>query len=166
MAISLTTAARINGQLTSTRDGGGAVFDVNEGQSKTLDNGTGINQANAIYVDKFSIAASGTLSTDISGTLTDAHGNTMVFTAIKEIMVIADDGNTNNIVLGGGANAFVGAFGAAAHTVAVAPGSRADLANFSAAGWAVTAGTGDIVLLTNSAAGTAVTGTLVIVGEA
>lgn len=166
MAIALTSRTSIKGTLTTTRDGGDALFEVNEGRQIDVANGTALGQANAVYVDDFSIAASGTLNIDLAGTLPDPHGNVLVFTAIKEIYINADSTNANNIVVGNGTNPFLGPFGAAAHTVALRPGGFLHVCEgYSAAGWAVTAATADILMLTNSAAGTPVTGTIVIVGE-
>lgn len=166
MPISLTSSATIRGSLTTPRDGGSASFEVDARSVKSVGNGTDVDQASAVYFDDFTIAASGTLDIDLSGSLTDAHGNVLVFTAIKEIMVIAGAANANTIVVGnGGVNSFIGPFGAAAHTLAVGPADRADLTNYSAAGWPVVAGTGDILRLANGGAGTAVTGRIVIVGE-
>lgn len=167
MAINLTSRSSIRGSLTTARDGGDAIFEVDEGWAQEVANGVGINQANAVYVDDFSIAASGTLAIDLSGTLEDAHGNAIAFTAIKEIYIKASEDNTNNIVVGnGGVNSFLGPFGAAAHTIALKPDAVFHVSEgYSADGWAVTAGTGDILQLANSGAGTAVAGTIVIVGE-
>lgn len=166
MAISLTTEARIRGELSFSGEGGVATLPINEGVTRDVDNGNLIGEANAIYIDEFSIAASGTLNIDLSGALEDRLGNAVVFTAIKEILLIADAANTNNVVLGNGATPFVGPFNAGTATVAVTPGSHFGVSNYSAAGWAVGAGTSDILMLANSAGGTAVTGTIVIIGEA
>lgn len=167
MPVSLTSTASIRGTLTTARDGGTASFEVREGLAKSVDNGTLADQANAVYVDDFTIAASATMAIDLSGTLTDAHGNAIVFSAIKEILVVTAAANTENVVIGnGGVNAFLGPLGAAAHTVSVLPGNRFDATNYSAAGWPVVAGTGDILQLANSGAGSAVSGTIVIVGIA
>lgn len=166
MPISLKSTATIRGSLTTARDGGNATFEVNTGSNKVIRNGTEADEANAIYFDDFEIAASGTLDIDLSGSLTDAHGNVLVFTAIKEIMVVAGSANANALVIGnGGVNSFIGPFGDAAHTLAVQPGNRAGLTNYTAAGWPVVAGTGDILRIANGGAGTAVAGRLVIVGE-
>ena len=166
MAIALLSRTSIKGTLTTARDGGDATFSVDESWTKDIANGTGADQANAVYIDAFSIAASGTLDIDLSGTLTDAHGNVIVITAVKEIMLKADSTNTNNIVIGAGTNPFVGGNAAGTQTFAVKPGGVYHVADYSAAGWTVTAGTGDILRLANSGAGTAVTGKIVIVGEA
>jgi hypothetical protein len=165
MTIALEFLARIRGSLSSSGDGGVASLPVAEGLTIDFANGTGLNQGNAVYIDEFSIAASGSLDVDLSGSLTDRLGNALVFTAIKAVLVIADATNTNNVVVGGDANAVLLGFGAAAQSFAVPPGGCMALANPSAAGWTVTAGTGDILQLANSGAGSAVTGTLVVIGE-
>ena len=163
--INLESSVRISGQLKTSRDGGDAVFDIDERARQDVDNGTTIGKANAIYVDDFSIPASSTLALDLSGSLEDAHGNPLVFTAIKEILIVTAAGNVNNVVVGnGGANSFLGPLGAIAHTVTLLPNNRLNVSNYSAAGWPVVAATGDILQLANSGAGSAVTGTIVIVG--
>lgn len=167
MTISLAIMARIRGALSQSGDGGTAQLPVNVSQELALADGTAADQANAVYIDAFSIAASGSLNLDLAGGgLTDRLGNALNFTAVKAILLIADATNTNNIVVGNGTNPFVGPFGAGTHSLAVEPGGQILLATRTAAGWAVVAGTGDVLKLANSGAGSAVTGTIVIVGEA
>jgi hypothetical protein len=168
MALELTSRLAIKGALTTTRDAGDAGVAISETSSYDIADGTGADQANAIYVDDFSIVASGTLAIDLSGSLTDPNNNTKAFTAVKEILIKADITNTNNIVYGNAAtNQFLGPMGAATHTIAIKPGGRLSITDgYSAAGWAVANGSTDNILLTNSAGGTAVTGTIVIIGEA
>ena len=165
MTIALEILARIRGDLTTSGDGGVAALPVLQAKFINLVDGTGADQANAIYIDDFSIAASGALNYDLAGALTDRLGNLLVFTAIKAIYLVADAANVNNIILGNGATPFIGPFGAATHTVTVGPGGVVLLAERTAAGWPVVAGTGDILKLANSGAGTAVVGTLVVVGK-
>lgn len=167
MTIALQSRLAIKGTLTTTRDAGDAGVAINETSSYDVADGTGAGQANAIYVDDFSIAASATLDIDLSGSLVDPNNNTKAFTAVKEVLLIADAANANNIIYGNAvSNQFLGPFGAATHTHAVYPGGRLNFANYSAAGWAVANGSTDIIRLTNSAGGSAVTGTIVIIGEA
>lgn len=166
MTISLEVLARIRGTVSSAPDAGTATCPISESVTHTLTNGTGASQGNAVYVDAFSISASSSTSIDLSGSLVDPLNNTVVFTAIKAIMVEADSTNTNNIVIGNGTNPFVGPFGAGTHTIAVEPGGVALLATNSAAGWSVSAGTADVLKLANSAGGSAVTGRIIVVGEA
>jgi hypothetical protein len=167
MTIELTSRLAIKGALTTTRDAGDAAVAISETSSYNIADGTGADQANAIYVDDFSIVASGTLAIDLSGTLTDPNNVTKAFTCVKEILLMAGSANTNNIVYGNAAsNQFLGPMGNANDTIAVPPGGRLNFTNYSAAGWAVANGSTDNILLTNSAGGTAVTGTIVIIGEA
>lgn len=166
MTIALTSRASVRGLLSAVRDGGIASFEVDEGHVADIGNGTGALQANSVYVDDFTIAASGTLDIDLAGTLTDALGNALVFTAVKEILITAAPENTNNVVVGNGTNPFVGPFGAGAHTITLKPGGKFNVSDgYSAAGWAVGAGASDVIKLANSGAGTSVSGTIVVVGE-
>lgn len=168
MAVTLKSTATIRGTLSTTRDAGDAAVPITETANYDVADGTGAAQANAIYVDDFSIAASGTLAIDLRGSLTDPNNNTIAFTAIKEIMIKAAATNTNNIIYGNAAsNQFLGPLGAAIDTVVIKPGGLMHFVEgYSAAGWTVTNASTDNILLTNSAGGTAVTGTIVIIGEA
>lgn len=167
MTINLAIMARIRGTLSQSGDGGTASLPVNVGQELALADGSAADQANAIYIDAFSIAASGSPNIDLAGGgLTDRLGNALNFTAVKAILLIADRTNTNNVVLGNGTNPFVGPFGAGSNTLSVEPGGQILLATRSAAGWAVAGGSADVLKLANSGGGSAVTGTIVIVGEA
>lgn len=167
MTVALQAHASIKGTLTTARDGGNAVFDINEFVSNDILNGTGAAQANAAYVDDFTIAASGTLNVDLSSSLVDPNGNVILFTAVKAIFIKADPTNVNDIIIGNGTNPFLGPFGAAAHTLAIRPGGVLMITDgFSAGGWTVTAAIADILKLLNSAGGSAVNGTIVVIGEA
>lgn len=168
MAIALTSRSAVKGTLSITRDAGDAAVPISEVANYDIADGTGAGQANAVYIDDFSIAASGTLAIDLSGSLVDPNNVTKAFTAVKEIRIKADATNTNNIIYGNAAtNQFLGPLGAAAHTVVIKPGGLMHhVEGYSAAGWAVVNATNDNILLTNSAGGTAVTGTIVIIGEA
>lgn len=168
MAVTLTSRTAIKGTLSVTRDAGDAAVPISETRDYDIADGTGASQANAIYIDDFSIAAAGTLAIDLSGSLVDPNNVTKAFTAVKEILIKADATNTNNIIYGNAAtNQFLGPLGAAVHTVVIKPGGiMHHVEGYSAAGWAVVNATTDNLLLTNSAGGTAVTGTIVIIGEA
>lgn len=165
MTIKLISLASLTGLLAQAGDGGTAELDIAKEVRKAIANGVNANQANAIYIDEFSIAASGTLNIDVAGSLTDRLGNALVFTAIKEIWVIADDSNTNDIVFGNGTNPFAGPLSAGTTTITLKPGNDMRFRNYSAAGWAITGASNDVIKLANSGAGTAVTGTIIIIGE-
>ena len=69
MTIALQSVLRIRGALTTAGDGGTAQLPIEEGLAKSVANGTGLDQANGLYIDDFSIAASGSLNIDLSGSL-------------------------------------------------------------------------------------------------
>jgi len=131
----------------------------------SLDSGTGANQADKVWSDTRTITASGTDDIDLAGVLLDAFGAALTFAKVKLIAVAAYAANTNNCVVGAAAaTQFVGPFGAATHTVAVAPGGFFCITRPDAAGWAVGAGASDLLRVTNSAGGTSVTYDVVILG--
>ena len=165
MTIDLKVLLRITGLLQTAGDGGTAKLEIDEGITARLATGTGADQANAIFIDDFTIAASGNTTYDLAGSLTDRLGNALVFTAVKAILLFADDGNTNNVVYGNGTNPFVGPFDEGTATMAITPGGGFIVLDPSAAGMAVGAGSADVIKLANSGGSTSVSGTIVIVGE-
>lgn len=129
-----------------------------------LSNGTGVNQADKIWSDTRTLAASGTEDIDLAGVLTDIFGAALTFARIKIMMIAAWGANTNNVVVGNAAtNGFITWVGGATHTVSVRPGGLLVVAAPDA-GYAVTASTGDLLHVINSAAGTSVTYDIVLVG--
>lgn len=128
-------------------------------------NGSGANQASKIFSDRRTLAASGTEDLDLAGGLTGALGGALTFATVKALMISARPGNTNNVVVGpAAANGFLGPFGDASDRIAIRPGGVL-LVTAPAGGWAVTAGTGDLLTVANSAAGTPVDYDVVIVGS-
>lgn len=136
-------------------------------KSFSWSSGAAINQADRMFSDQRTIAASGTDDLDLTGTaLQDALGGNLALARVKLIAVYAAAGNTNNVVIGAAAaNQFVGPFGAATHMVALPPNGLFVATAPTAAGWAVTAGTGDLLRIANSGAGTSVTYDIVIFGS-
>lgn len=132
-----------------------------------LASGTGAGQADLVFSDTRTIAASGNDDIDLAGGLTDALGNTLTFARVKGLIVSAAEGNTNNVHVGGDATStFLTWVGAEADYVVLRPG--ATLALFAgpadATGYAVTASTGDLLRITNGSSGSSVTYDIVIVG--
>jgi hypothetical protein len=99
----------------------------------------------------------------LSGALTNAYG-TVTFARIKAILIVADAGNTNNVNFSRPASNGVPLFLAASDGLPIRPGGVFLWACSDATGIAVTAGTGDLITLTNSAGSTAVTYSIVIIG--
>lgn len=131
----------------------------------TLTHGTGANQANAQFFDRRTLAASATEDIDLAGGLTDAFGNALVFTKIRAIGIQALATNTNNVLLGGAAsNQLATLFGAVNDVIVVRPGGLFLVVAPDAAGYAVTAATGDLLKIANSAGSTGVTFDIAILG--
>lgn len=153
------------GTLSSDVDLGSRNYVLNYSKSYTLTNGTGADQANNIWTDTRTITASGTDDIDLAGSLTNAFGTTLTFTKIKGIIVSAAAANTNNVLVGGDATAaLVNWVGNATDIITVQPGGTFAIYTPSSTGYAVTATTGDILQIANSAGSTSVTYDIVIIG--
>lgn len=160
--ISLGIAATINNP--KAKQSVAAVLQI--ASSYNLTTGTGAQQADRLFADTRTIAASGTDPLDLAGSLVDAVGTTMTLARAKLLYIAASAGNTNNVIVGGaGANQFINWVGAGAHTVTVRPGGFFLLFAPDVTGYAVTAGTGDIWQIANSGAGTSVTYDVVVIGS-
>lgn len=137
---------------------------VNFGKQINLSEGTGINAANKIWHDERTIAASGTDDLDLAGTLLDPFGTAISLARIKGIIISAAATNNNNVVVGAGTNPVINWLGGTTPTVIVRPGGLLMVIAPDATGYAVTAGTGDILRVANSGAGTSVTYQVVVIG--
>lgn len=166
MGLTATIKASIAATLTGSNDMGTPTHDFTEAFNLLMENGTGANQANNVFSDERTLAASAAEDLDLAGSLTNAFGTTLTFTAVKAIMVVASAANTNNVTIGqSGSSAFAGPFNATLNAVAISPGGVFLVLNPSAAGWAVTPTTADLLRLGNSGAGSSVTYRIVIIGE-
>jgi hypothetical protein len=163
-----TTRLTLNavGDVVGTIDVGTLAHKVALGASITLDDGTGANQANMIWTDTRTLSASATENLDLAASLTNAFGTTLTFTKVKAIIVTAASGNTNAVQVTRPASNGVPIFMAAGDGIAITPGGVFYAAWPDNAGVAVTAGTGDLLTLTNSAGSTSVTYTVAIIGIA
>jgi hypothetical protein len=157
--------AKIDAELIGAPDIGTSYWKNNAAAVvSTLEDGTTSGKANRVLADTRTIAASANEDLDLAGTLEDPIGGPAVFAKVKAIMIKAASGNTNNVVVKPAtSNGFLGPFGAAAHTISIPPGG-VFLASAPAAGWTVTAGTGDLINVANSGAGTSVSYDLFVLG--
>lgn len=130
-----------------------------------IGSGTGANQSDLCYYNTRTLSASGTENLDLAGGLTDPIGDTLAFVEVTAILVRAAAGNGGNIVIGGaGSNTFDGPFDDSSDKINI-PAGQAFLVTNLGAGWAVTAGTGDILLVENDDSGAAASYDIVIVGR-
>lgn len=130
-----------------------------------LTSGTGLNQADLIFSDTRTIAASGTEDLDLAGALTGQLGGTLTFVKLKGLLIRAAAGNTNNVRVTRPASNGVPWLLAASDGFDVTPGGLALFMAPANAGMAtVTAGTGDLITVANSSSGSSVTYDVVIIG--
>lgn len=140
--------------------------EVNQEYTQSFSDGEAASKAEAMWHDTRTIAASGTEDLDLAGVLVSGLlGTAITFKSIKAILIRAASTNTNNVVISRpAANGFL-LFGAASDALAgLTPGGMFLFTDPSAAGVAVTAGTGDLLTITNSAGTTGVTYDVLIIG--
>lgn len=151
--------------LTSVLDLATAGVPLNFAKDIPLLNGTGANQADKIWHDQRTIAASTTDSLDLAGGgLVDALGVALTLAKLKAVIVYAAAANTNNVVVTRPAANGVPWLTAAGDACPVKPGGLFVWVDPSLAAVAVTAGTGDLLDIVNSGAGTTVTYDIVLIG--
>ena len=132
--------------------------------TKALTNGTGANQADRVFSDQRTIAASSNDDLDLAGTLTDAFGATVTFARVKLLLIKAADTNVNNVVVGGASSTFATWVTGTSPAVVVRPGGTLLLAASDATAYAVTATSADVLRISNSGAGSSVVYDVVVIG--
>ena len=148
----------------TTLDAGNAQFKPGLSYSNTLANGTGANQAQTVFTDQRTLAGTTSEDLDLAGGLTDAFGATITFTKVKANIVTAAAANGGDIEVGGAAsNGFAAWVGAAADYIVIPAGGLFAISAPDATGFAVTAGTGDLLKINNTDGSTA-TYDIVIIG--
>lgn len=163
MALTANLKLHATGTQTNALDLGTAKLPFSLVVERALTDGTAAAMADRVFTDTRTLAASGTENLDLAGTLTDAFGATLTFATIKAVIIKAADGNTNSVQVTRPASNGVALFMAAGDGIALAAGYC--FAWFgSGTGISVTAGTGDLLTVTNSAAGTSVSYSVVIIG--
>lgn len=155
----------IKAKLTGAADLGNPVAPVAIDKLIQITSGTNaLGKADVLWADTRTLAASATENLDLAGILAGLLGSTVTAAEVTAIAVFADKANTNDVVFFGAAsNPFNGPLTGTTPKLTVGPDDMAVITNRK--GWAVTASTGDIVLVANSAAGTSVTYTIVLLGR-
>lgn len=168
-ALSGTVEVQIHTTLVNSRDLGDDTYKLDLTKRYTWTNGSGAGKVNKEFDDERTLAASATETLDLSGSaIQDAQGVNLAFAKIKALIIIADPGNTNDVVVGNGTNPVVGGpFGAdGTNTISLAPRDAMVFMSQSANGFmAVTNSTADGLKIANSGGTTGVTYRLIIVGE-
>lgn len=159
--IEVTIAAK----LTGAADLGNPVAPVSVDKIIDIAPGTdALGKADILWADTRTLAASATENLDLAGAIAGLLGSTITAAEVTAIYIEADAGNTNDVLFFGAAsNAFNGLLSGTTPKLAVGPGDC--VLHTNRKGVAVTAGTGDILLVGNGGAGTGVTYTIVIFGR-
>ena len=165
MTLGVRALFQLAADLTSALDLTTVSAPANIARQINFVDGAGAGAANRIWTDSRSIAASGTDSIDLAGSLTDPFGAALTFARIKGVIIAASPGNTNNVLVTRPASNAVPLLSAAAN-IPVKPGGLFVWLDPSAAGVVVTAGTGDLLDLVNSGAGSSVAYDIAIIGAA
>jgi hypothetical protein len=167
MALRSKLAVSVTASQTNSIDLGAGTLPVALSYGVTLTDGTAAGQADRMFTDRRTIAASSNDDLDLAGSLTDGFGATITFARVKAIIISAAAGNTNNVLVGGDAtNTFLTYTVVEGDAIILRPGATLALiaGAADATGYAVTAGTGDLLRITNSGAGTSVTYDIVVIG--
>jgi len=132
---------------------------------KKFTSGVGADQADIVWSDTRTLAASATEDLDLAGVLTDAFGATITMAEVVAIMIVAAAANTNNVVVGD-ATSPVPLFGGTNPTYSVKPGGMFLVCAPNAAGLlTVGAGSTDDLKITNSSSGTGVDYSIMILAR-
>lgn len=131
-----------------------------------LSSGTGVGSADRVFRDQRTLAASATEDLDLAGVLLDAFGAAVTFVRVKGLFISAAAANTNNVVIGAAAANAWAALLNATGTITLRPGATVGVmaGAADATTYAVTAGTGDLLKVANSGAGSSVTYDIVVIG--
>lgn len=157
MTLRAQLTAKFTAKQTGTADFGGPVSEPTIEKILTFADGVGANQADILFTDRRTLTASATEDLDLAGVLTDAFGATITAAEVVAILVVAADGNTNNVVIGD-ATSPIPLFGGTNPTFSVKPGGFFFVAAPNAAGLlTVGAGSTDDLKIANSGSGTSVT---------
>lgn len=167
MPLTSRISVAVSATQTAALDLGSAQALLSKSYVADLANGTNVGQADRVFHDTRTLAASANEDLDLAGVLTDALGGSLTFARIKGLIVSASAANSNNVVVGAAtSNGFISWVGAATHAVTLRPGATFILMAGAAdsTGYAVTAATADLLRIANSAGGTSVTYDIAIIG--
>lgn len=167
MALTTNMGMSASGLYSKTADLETPSADLNWRRAVALDSGTGAGKADLRFTDTRTLAASATEDLDLAGVLLDAFGAALTFVKIKGLFISAAAANTNNVIVGAAASNAWAALLGATHTLTLRPGATFGLmaGAADATTYAVTAGTGDLLKVANSAAGTSVTYDILLIGS-
>jgi hypothetical protein len=163
MTFALSLSAAISAQYTGARLIETQQSNILANYGISLSDGAGVNQAQKLWSDRRTLATGVGESLDLNGVLVDGLGNTLALTVIKGIIISAAAANTTTLTIGNIANGLATILGIATQSLTLQPGELLMKITPSAAGYAVTAATADLLRVVN-AAGASATYDIIIIG--
>ena len=172
----MSVTSRMTARVISTQTDTTPVIDLGTGSPQKaatdqqidvqLADGTAVGQADLVFSDQRQLAASTSEDLDLAGVLLDGFGTALTFVRVKALYVAAAAANTNDVVIGGASGNQWATLLNTTGTVTLRPGASMMFTAGvgDATGWAVTAGTGDLLQVENSAGGSTVDYDIVIIG--
>jgi hypothetical protein len=166
MALTSRFYMAVAAEYTSPIDLGNPTSNTDWARQVVLASGTGAGQADLIFTDTRTLAASATEDLDLAGSLVGAFGATLTFVKVKAVAVAAAAGNTNNVVVGAASSNPWATLLNSTGTVTLRPGAFfvAVAGVADSTGYGVTASTGDLLKVANSAGSTGVSYDLIVIG--
>lgn len=170
MALTSDLTVRFLANYTTTKDLGNIPASNLDFQQKIqLASGTGAGQADKLWYDERTLAASATEDLDLSGGQTDDFGVSFTIARIKAIAIkaapVSGTANTNNVVVGAASATQWAALLGTTGTITLRPGSLfvAMAGAADATGYVCAAGATDLLKIANSAGGTSVAYQIVVI---
>jgi hypothetical protein len=157
-------ALTVDATLTSALDLTSAVSHIDYTSRIALTTGTGANQSDMQWSDRRNLSASGTEDLDLAGSLTGPLGTTLTFARIKAVIIKADAANSNAVQVTRPASNGAPLFMAAGDGISLAAGETFAWFSPTAAGKVVTAATGDLLTITNSAGSSGINYEIIVLG--
>lgn len=164
MPLTVKASFALVAKLTKALDLTTPTSDVNIRKAFDLVTGAGVGQADLIWTDTRTVASAATDTIDVAGALTSGLGDAISFARLKSVLLIHNPANTTQLSLTRPAANGVPLFAAASDALPIPAGGFNWWYTPSAAGIAVTAGTGDLIDIVNSA-GASATYDIVLIGS-
>lgn len=157
MTVTADLRMKFSARQTAALDLGTRGANINVEKAFPFANGTLANQADLVWSDERTLAASTSEDLDLAGVLTDVFGATITAAELVAIYVEAAAANVNDVVIGD-ATQPVPLLGGTNPTLSVKPGGAVMMVAPGAAGLAtVGAGATDDLKIANGGSGSAVT---------
>lgn len=162
----ITITAGVSWNVQNTTNGIVTANNSGFSYTTTLTSGTGatVGTADLLYAATLTIAGAGTSELDVAGGITDFFGNTITMARLKAMYInLATTTLATHIVVGDATNEIINWISAAG-TVTVRQNGVLLLCAPDATAYAVTAATGDDLLITNGDAAVSATVNIALIG--